>query len=141
MTANKTQESDTDVQEFLASIEDETRRSECQTLLTMMQEITGKPPRMWGGSIIGFGKHPYTYTSGRSGEWFDVGFSPRKQNLTIYLTYGFEQHTDLLERLGKHSYGKACLYLKRLKGADMTALHSLIVRAIQTQHSAPVPDS
>jgi hypothetical protein len=130
MAELKTKPTDQDVEEFLASIDDAQKQADARVLTALMQEITGAPPKMWGASIVGFGDKHYTYASGREGDWFSVGFSPRKQNLTLYLTYGFEEHTDLLARLGKHSVGKACLYIKRLSGIDQAALRELIERSI-----------
>jgi hypothetical protein len=131
MAELKTKPTDQSVEAFLASIEDAQKQADSRTITALMQEITGAPPKMWGANIVGFGDKHYRYATGREGDWFIVGFSPRKQNLTLYLTYGFEQHTDLLERLGKHSVGKACLYVKRLSGVDQTALRELIERAVQ----------
>jgi hypothetical protein len=126
---NKTQENDSDVMQFLNGIEDPTKRQDCVTLVELMGGITNAEPRMWGANIVGFGKQHYKYESGREGDWFIVGFSPRKQNLTLYLTYGFEQHSDLLEKLGKHSVGKACLYIKKLTQVDLPTLEELVRRA------------
>lgn len=133
MTELKTRPGDGDVTAFLNQITDERRRRDCFTLLELMREVTGAEPRMWGTNIVGFGERHYRYASGREGDWFITGFSPRKQNLTLYLTYGFEQHSDLLQRLGKHSVGKACLYLKRLDNVDMPALRELISRSVAEQ--------
>ncbi len=130
MAELKTKPIDQDVEEFLASIDDAQKQADSRTITALMQEITGAPPKMWGANIVGFGDKHYRYASGREGDWFIVGFSPRKQNLTLYLTYGYEEHTDLLERLGKHSVGKACLYLKRLSGVDQDVLRELIQRAV-----------
>ncbi len=130
---NKTQPTNAHVQDFLAGITDSQRQADCRTLIMLMQEITEAAPRMWGTTIIGFGDHHYRYASGREGDWFVVGFAPRKQQLTIYLTYGIEQQTDLLARLGKHSLGKACLYLKNLATCDLAVLRELITRAVAQQ--------
>lgn len=131
MAELKTKPTEQSVEAFLASIADPQKQADARTLTTLMAEVTGAPPTMWGENIVGFGEKHYRYASGREGDWFVVGFSPRKQNLTLYLTYGFEEHTDLLERLGKHSVGKACLYLKRLDGVDQAALRALIERAVR----------
>jgi hypothetical protein len=131
MAELKTKPTDQDVAEFLASIADPHKQADARTLTALMQAIAGAPPKMWGASIVGFGDKHYKYASGREGDWFVVGFSPRKQNLTLYLNYGFEAHTDLLERLGKHSVGKACLYIKRLSGVDQAALRELIERSVR----------
>ena len=129
---NKTVKTKTDARAFIDSIPDENRRNDCQALADLMQEITGAGPKMWGEAIIGFGDYHYKYASGREGDWFLTGFSPRKQNITIYLSYGFEQNTDLLKRLGKFKTGKACLYINRLSDIDLNVLKSLVLQAAGT---------
>lgn len=131
MSANKTQPTDQDVGAFLAALDDPQQRMDSLRIAEMMRTITGKAPRMWGTSMIGFGKYHYRYASGREGYSFLTGFSPRKQNLTIYLAYGFEQHADLLQRLGKHKIGKACLYIKRLADVDQEVLRALIAHSVE----------
>lgn len=126
MAELKTRPTDASVADFLNSIADEAKRRDCFTLVAMMQNITGAEPRMWGSSIVGFGDSHFTYASGREGDWFWIGFSPRKQNLTLYLTYGVGENDELLSRLGKHKLGKSCLYLKRLSDADPEVLERLI---------------
>jgi hypothetical protein len=125
----KTQRNDGDVDAFLAGITDERRRRDAQAVCALMREVTGVEPTMWGTSIVGFGDYHYAYASGRSGEWFAVGFSPRKQNLTLYLTGGFDGYTELLGRLGKHSTGKSCLYVKKLADVDADVLRELVTRS------------
>jgi hypothetical protein len=125
MAENKTQPTTASVPEFLAAITDRQRRQDCQTLVTMMQELTGVPPVLWGTSIVGFGRVAYTYASGRRGEWFLLGFSPRKQDLSLYLMGCGGPDPALLARLGKHRRGVACLYLKRLAGIDLGVLREL----------------
>lgn len=137
MAENKTRPTDADVMVFLDGIADEQRRRDCLTVVELMRGATGAEPRMWGANIVGFGDQRYRYASGREGDWFLVGFSPRKQNLTLYLTYGFEQHADLLARLGKHSVGKACLYVKRLSDLDLAALRELIARSAAQAAGGP----
>lgn len=125
--ANKTQrDDDADVTAYLAGVENGTRRDDAQNVCALMQEVTGEEPTMWGAAMIGFGEYHYTYASGRSGEWFKVGLSPRKQQLTIYLMDGFEAYTALLGRLGPHSTGKSCLYIKRLSDVDTDVLRELV---------------
>ncbi|MBK9712272.1 MAG: DUF1801 domain-containing protein [Kouleothrix sp.] len=131
MTDPKTRPTDQDVEGFLDSIVDAQQRQDCRTLAALMREVTGAEPRMWGDSIVGFGSYHYRYATGREGDWLLTGFSPRKQNLTLYLSYGIEQHGELLQRLGKHKLGKACLYLKRLDAADHDALRELIRRSVE----------
>lgn len=125
----KTKQNQASVSTFLAGIEDEQKRKDCQTLRKLMKAITGDPGRMWGASIVGFGTWHYQGKSS-SGEWFVVGISPRKQNLTVYLSSGFDQQTDLLAKLGPHKTGKGCLYLKRLSDIDLKVLERMIKRAV-----------
>ena len=141
MAELKTQPTDQDVDRFLDSIADEQRREDCRAISEMMREATGDAPRMWGDSIVGFGRRRYRYASGREGDWFITGFSPRKQNLTLYLWYGFEQDGELLQRLGKHKIGKACLYIKRLSDLDRQALRELIGRAAERKIDASADES
>ena len=131
MAEPKTQPTDQDVHDFLDNIEDETRRRDCYDVLDMMREATGVEPAMWGTSIIGFGKYRYKYSSGHEGEWPIIGFSPRKNDLTLYLIPGFEEFTDLLSKLGKHKTGKSCLYLKRLEQVDRDVLKELIEESVE----------
>jgi hypothetical protein len=126
MSENKTQKNDEDVIAFLNGIENEQRRKDSFVLLELMTEISGQQPVMWGDSIVGFDTYHYHYASGREGDWMKIGFSPRKQALTLYLSYGFEEKQDLLQRLGKHKTGKACLYIKKLEDIDMEVLRDLI---------------
>jgi len=125
MAELKTQPTESSVDDFLAGV-DEERGEDCRTLLDLMSEATGEPPKMWGPSIVGFGSYRYEYDSGRSGDWFLTGFSPRKRNLTLYIMAGFDRYDDLMERLGKHSTGKSCLYVKRLADVDMDVLSELV---------------
>jgi len=122
----KTRENDASVAAFLEREPDAARRAECAALLAMMQRISGAPPRMWGKSMVGFGQYHYVYATGREGDWFVIGFSPRKQNLAIYLMCGFEVLAADLEKLGKHKLGKCCLYLKQLGDIDLKVLERLL---------------
>ncbi len=124
--AIKTTENDGDVQAFIAAVEDEKKRQDSQALIDLMRDVMGAEPKMWGDSIVGFGKYRYEYKSGRTDVWFPVGFSPRKANLVLYLMGGYEERTDLLAKLGKHSVGKGCLYVKRLAEVDTSVLRELI---------------
>ena len=133
MAELKTKPTQQNVDTFLQSLPDECKRQDCFTLLEMMQQISGKEAQMWGDSIVGFGAYHYHYATGREGDWFQVGFSPRKQNLTVYITTGFEQYGDLLSRLGKHSTAKSCLYIKKLADVDMDVLRELIARSLNNQ--------
>ena len=130
MAELKTKENDQSVETFLAGIGDAQKQQDCRTLMAMMQEATGAAPRMWGDAIVGFGHYHYKYASGREGDWFLTGFSPRKQNLTLYIMAGFDNYDALLARLGKHSIGKSCLYVKRLADVDMPVLTELVVESV-----------
>jgi hypothetical protein len=133
MAENKTQKTDVSVNDFLDSITDEQKRQDGFTLLALMSEITGLEPKMWGASIVGFGDVHYKYASGREGDWFKVGFSPRKQNMTIYIMDGFPKYHDLLARLGKNKTGVSCLYLKKLADVDLRILRELISQSLASQ--------
>lgn len=126
MTEAKTQPTNQSVTEFLNQISDPERRADCFAVAKIMEEITGEKPKMWGPSIVGFGTYHYKYASGREGEWPRTGFSPRKKDLTLYIMMGFERHAELMEKLGKHSTGKSCLYIKRLSDIHMPTLKKLI---------------
>ncbi len=130
MAELKTKPHDGDVEAFLDAVPDERRRADAKAVSALMREVTGDEPVMWGASMVGFGLFAYTYASGRSGEWFVVGFSPRKANLVLYLMDGYEHRADLLERLGPHALGKSCLYLKRLDGVDMGVLRELVAASV-----------
>ena len=130
MAELKTKENDQSVDAFLATVEDPRKREDCYTLIKFMQAATGEAPRMWGDAIVGFDHYRYTYATGRTGEWPIVAFSPRKQNLTLYIMAGFDLYDDLLSKLGKHSTGKSCLYVKRLSDLDMQTLETLIEASV-----------
>lgn len=129
MAENKTQATRESVTKFLDGIADQANRQDSFVLYGMMQRATKNQPRMWGESIVGFGEYHYVGKSGREGDWFLAGFSPRKQALTLYMLGGWEQHGELLAKLGKHSLGKGCLYIKRLADVDTAILNKLIVQA------------
>jgi hypothetical protein len=118
------------VEAFLAAVEPQDRRDDARAVCAMMAEAVGAPPVLWGPSIVGFGRYTYRYESGREGEWPLTAFSPRKANLTLYIMDGFAEHTALLARLGKHSTGKSCLYVKRLADLDRDVLRQLLARSI-----------
>ena len=126
MAELKTKKNEASVTQFLESVENDERRSDSWKVLEIMKEITGDEPKMWGGSIVGFGQYHYRYDSGREGDWFVTGFSPRKQALTLYVMAGFDRYDELMERLGKYKTGKSCLYLKRLEDVDEGILRELI---------------
>ena len=126
MSQNKTRPTTTSVTSFLDSVEDEIQRRDSHTLISIMKEITGEEPVMWGSSIIGFGSYHYKYNSGREGDMLLTGFSPRKQNLSLYIMAGFTKYEELLQKLGKHKTGKSCLYIKRLSEINTDVLIELI---------------
>jgi hypothetical protein len=126
---NKTMPTDRDVTEFVTSIADEKRRTEAAHLIDVMSDVTGQPAVLWGPSIIGFGSLHLTYASGRELDYFRIGFAPRKAATTIYLNGGVANYQDLLPRLGKHSSGKGCLYLKNVEDAEPDALRELTERS------------
>ncbi len=126
MAEPKTKPTQASVKEFLNQLPDKERRDDCIAVAKMMEEITGEKPKMWGPSIVGFGTWHYKYASGREGDWPIAAFSPRKKDLTIYLTVGFEKNADLMKQLGKHSTGKSCLYIKRLSEIHVPTLKKLI---------------
>lgn len=130
MAELKTKQNELDARAFVQGIADPVQREDCTAIMALMQELTGEEPRMWGEAIVGFGSYHYRYASGREGDCALVGFSPRKQNVTLYLSYGFDQDGDLMQRLGKYKTGKACLYVKRLVDIDVVVLRELIVRSI-----------
>lgn len=133
----KTQPHDGDVAQLLAAVPDERRRSDAQEVLGLMREVSGHEPRMWGPSTVGFGRQPYRTADGKEREWFAVGLAPRKAALTLYgLTY-YGSNEDLLGRLGPHTTGKGCLYVKRLADLDRDVLTELVRRAWETNHDKP----
>ncbi len=126
MAELKTKKNDADVDAFLATVQDDRQRADAGTLRDLLADITGDDGAMWGSSIVGFGAQHHEYASGRQGEWMAIGFSPRKANLTLYIMDGFDAYDDLLGRLGKHTTGKSCLYVKRLADIDLDVLRQLV---------------
>ena len=122
----KTKVNDASVTNFLDNVTDEQKRKDSFEILKVMKQITKEEPKMWGASIVGFGSYHYKGASGREGDWMQIGFSPRKQNLTLYLLGGFNAHTDLLKKLGKHKTSVGCLYINKLEDVDMKVLKELI---------------
>jgi len=131
MAELKTKRNDQSVEAFIESIEQEKKRTDSRAILELMQEVTGEEPEMWGDSIIGFGSYHYKYASGREGEWFLTGFSPRKQNLTLYIMSGFDEYDSLLSKLGKYTTGKSCLYIKNIEDVNLDTLKELIKRSVK----------
>ncbi len=122
----KTSENNASVKDFLNSVEDIQRKQDAKAALQIMKNITGVKPKMWGGTIVGFGKYHYKYDSGREGEMLKTGFSPRKNALTFYVSSGINKRPELLERLGKYKTGKSCLYIKKLEDIDLEILQEII---------------
>ena len=131
MAELKTQENDASVDEFLASVSGEQKRADCLSVRKLMQELTGEPAVMWGKSIVGFGSFHYCGKTSE-GDWFRVGFAPRKQNLVLYLHCVLEKQAILLEKIGKHKIGKSCLYVRRLDDLHMPTLKKLIRKAFKS---------
>jgi len=131
MAQNKTIATTGSVTDFLNSITDAEKREDSFALLALMEKITGEKPVLWGTSIIGFGSYHYKYDSGREGDMPLTGFSPRKQNLTIYIMAGFTTYAGLLEKLGPYKTGKSCLYIKRLSQINIAVLQELIAASYQ----------
>jgi hypothetical protein len=127
----KTKLNDASVTEFLNSVADERKRSDCFEILKLMKQITKEEPKMWGASIVGFGSYHYKGKSGREGDWMLTGFSPRKQNLTLYLMGGFDTHAALLDKLGKYTTGVGCLYIKTLDDVDKKVLKELVQESVK----------
>ena len=134
MAELKTQKNDGNIEIFLNSVTHDKRRADAFQVLELMKEVTGEAPKMWGDSIVGFGSYHYTYASGREGDWFLAGFSPRKQNLTLYIMSGFDEYDDLMARLGKFKTGKSCLYINKLEDVDQDVLKELVKKS--TEHMA-----
>ncbi len=130
MAENKTKPTAKSVPEFLNQIADPKRREDCLAIAEIMERLSGSQPKMWGDSIVGFGDYRYKYASGREGDWFLVGFAPRKQNLSIYIMGYLEFYSDILEGLGKFKHGKGCLYIKKLEDINLEVLETLITTSI-----------
>ena len=128
---NKTVETGASVEDFLASVENEQKQADSREVLEMMSSITGHEPKMWGSSLVGFGTYHYRYASGREGDFFLTGFSPRKQALTVYIMPGFSDYSKLLDKLGKFKTGKSCLYIKKLDDIDRSLLRELVEKGVE----------
>ncbi|MGH1423177.1 MAG: DUF1801 domain-containing protein [Pseudooceanicola sp.] len=126
MAQNKTQATNADVTAFLDQVEPARRRAQGQVLLPFFEKVSGYPARMWGPSIIGFGRYDYRYESGREGSFLATGFSPRKASISIYIMPGYADFSGILDRLGPHKIGKSCLYVTKLDAIDMDVLAELI---------------
>jgi len=131
MAEIKTKRNDASVRAFLKLVQNEKRREDAEKILRIMEKLTDSKPEMWGPSIIGFGSYHYQYASGREGDWFLVGFSPRKQNLVLYIMSGYDKHHDIMKRLGKYKTGKSCLYINKLEDVNLHVLEELITASIK----------
>ena len=132
MAEAKTKPTTQSVDSFIKKISDPQTREDCFTIAKLMKQATRSEPHMWGSSIVGFGTRSYKYAGGREGDWLLIGFSPRKQNLALYIGLsGFDSHAELLKKLGKHSIGKGCLYIKRLSDIDLPTLKKLIRESVR----------
>jgi len=129
MAENKTKPTEVSVAAYIEAITDETRRKDARALVELMQGATGEKPKMWGPSIIGFGSHHYTYDSGREGDTPVVGFSPRKAATVLYGLTAASDAETMLSKLGKHTTGKGCIYVKRLADVDQKVLKTMVVKS------------
>ena len=134
MSDIKTKVNKASVEGFLNTIKDEEIRNDCFEIAEMMKKATKEEAKMWGSSIIGFGNYHYKYESGREGDTMKIGFSPRKQNITLYVMLGADPENPLLEKLGKFTTGKGCLYIKKLANVDRTVLQKLINESAKGTH-------
>ncbi|PYS73224.1 MAG: DUF1801 domain-containing protein [Acidobacteria bacterium] len=140
MAEPKTKPRKVSVDKFLNTIKEPTRRADCFAISTLMEEATGEKPRMWGTSIVGFGSYWYTNTTGKPAEWPLIAFSPRKQNLTLYLMGVFDKREDLMNKLGKHSCTKGCLYIKRLDDVHLPTLKKLMRESVKYMKKTKTQD-
>ena len=131
MAELKTKQTDSSVAAFLDSIEDGRKRADAKAVAKIMKRVTRSRPKMWGGAIVGYGQHHYKYESGREGDWFLAGFSPRKQALTLYIMPGFSSYGPLMKKLGKYKTGKSCLYIKKLEDVNLEVLEELVSRSVE----------
>ena len=131
MAELKTKLNNGDVNTFLDAVEDERKRKDCFELLNLMKELTGHEAKMWGDSIVGFGTYHYRYKTGREGDWMLTGFSPRKQNISVYIMCGFQHVEEHMQRLGKFKTGASCLYIKNLSDIDLGVLSNIIIESIR----------
>lgn len=138
MAQNKTVPTSLSVENYLAAIEHAERRKDCIAITELMKDITGKEPKMWGTSIVGFGTYHYTYESGREGTMLTTGFSNRKHAITLYIMDGFRRHAKHLEQIGPHKKGKSCFYIKRLSDINIDILALMIkesLKAVESKHT------
>ena len=128
---NKTKATSVSPESFIETVEHDVRRADAKLLLDLFADVTQLVPRMWGPSIIGYGRYHYKYESGREGDFMMTGFSPRKQNLSIYILPGYSDFSEILGRLGKHKHGKSCLYINKLSDVDIDVLKELIAAGLE----------
>lgn len=136
MAENKTRENDSSVTAFLSGVENETRREDAFAILSLMEDVTGLKAKMWGTAIIGFGSYHYKYDTGREGDAPLIAFSPRKQNLVLYLSSDFDRYDELISKLGKHKTGKVCLYLNKLTDVNQDVLRELVKESFEYEKDA-----
>lgn len=136
MAELKTKLNNASVGDFLDTVDDPRKRKDCLEIMKIMRQATGAKPKMWGSGIVGFGSYHYVYESGREGDWMLTGFSPRKQNITLYIMPGFDRYRDLMKKLGKHSAGKSCLYIKGLQDVDVLVLKELAAESVKTMRKS-----
>jgi hypothetical protein len=134
MAKMKTTANEASIEEFLGNVKDEQKRKDSLEIVNMMKQVTKEEPKMWGSAIIGFGSYHYKYDSGREGDMMRIGFSPRSQNITLYIGLGDNPDNPLLEKLGKHTTGKGCLYIKKLADVDRNVLETLIAESFERTH-------
>jgi len=130
MAENKTRQNDSPVEEFINSVDPQQKQKDSRDMIALMKKITGSEPKMWGSSLVGFGQYHYKYASGREGDFFITGFSPRKTAFTVYIMPGFSEYGDLMKKLGPCKTGKSCLYLKNLDVVDRDVLEQLITKSV-----------
>ena len=131
MAGNKTVANDGNVEDSLNSVDHPKRVADARIVLEIMERVTGEAPRMWGGSLIGFGEYHYKYDSGREGDFFMTGLSPRKTALTVYIMPGFDPYEGQLSKLGKYKTGRSCLYINKLEDVDLDVLEDVILRSFE----------
>lgn len=135
MSSNKTKATDSSIEDFINTVENEQKRDDSREMIEVMKEITGSEPKLWGSGLIGFGQYHYKYESGREGDFFITGFSPRKTALTVYIVPGFDGYGEQMKKLGPHKTGKSCLYLKNLDVIDRDVLKEVIKDSVEVMKS------
>lgn len=126
----KTKKNKASVTDFIKAVQDPQKRADCKAIAKIMRDVTGSRAVMWGSSIVGYGSYDYRYASGHGGTWPICGFSPRAQNITVYIMPGFSQYGALMKKLGKYKTGKSCLYIKKLDDVDQEVLRELITASV-----------